>query len=134
MTDCIFCKLASGEIATNKVYEDDKTFAFLDMHPIRPGHVLVIPKTHVPDFYNIDDETYTALMTTVKKISKRLKEVFNPQKVGLMVAGWDVPHAHVHVVPMEDHQDITSRSTYLEENKIPSAEELANTAKLVIDL
>lgn len=131
MNDCIFCKLASGEIPTNKVYEDERTFAFLDKHPINPGHILVIPKVHIPNFYELRHDDYHALMDTVKTLSERVKNVFNPEKVGLIIAGWDVPHTHVHVVPMMEYHDITSKSS-LEGNRAnPSQEELQETGEKI---
>jgi histidine triad (HIT) family protein len=129
MDDCIFCKLISGEFPTNKVYEDEYTFAFLDVHPINPGHILVIPKIHVADFYNLDDTYYQAVMATVKKLSKVVHEKLNPEKVGLIVAGWDVPHAHIHVVPMHDSSDITSKSILEGTRANPTNEELAGIAQ-----
>lgn len=131
MNDCVFCKLASGELPTNKIYEDDKVFAFLDKHPINPGHILVIPKTHEPDFYNLEDGMYQALMAAVKNLSALVNEKMHPKKVGLIIAGWDVPHTHVHVVPMNDYHDITSKSL-LEGNRAnPSDEELKATADIL---
>lgn len=131
MNDCIFCKLASGEIPTNKVYEDDLTFAFLDKHPINKGHILVIPKKHEPDFYKLDDESYQALMATVKKLSALVNEKIQPKKVGLIIAGWDIPHAHIHIVPMQDYHDITSKSMLEGKRANPSYEELAEVANLL---
>ncbi len=124
MENCIFCSISKGEVPTNKVYEDDQTFAFLDKHPINPGHILVVPKKHEPDFYRLDDSSYQALMSTVKKLSGLVQEKFNPHKVGLIVAGWDVPHTHVHIVPMHDYHDITSKSLMEGNRANPSQEEL----------
>lgn len=129
MENCIFCKISSGEIPTHKVYEDELTFAFLDNHPINPGHVLVVPKTHVPDVYNLDDTYYHAVMATVKKVSNMVHEKIHPEKVGLIVAGWDVPHAHVHVVPMHNHHDITSQSALEGTKANPTDDELAVVAQ-----
>lgn len=128
MNDCIFCKIASGEISTHKIYEDEKTFVFLDKHPINPGHMLVIPKTHEPDFYKLDANYYQALMETVQLMSARVAEQLTPKKVGLIVAGWDVPHTHVHVVPMEDYNDITSKSILDGNRANPTEEELVTVA------
>lgn len=113
MENCIFCKIVAGEIPSYKVYEDKQTFAFLDIHPINPGHILVIPKKHEPDFYNLENEINRALFDTVKKLSKFVSEKINPKKVGLVIAGFDVPHTHVHIIPMHNPDDITSRS-YIE--------------------
>jgi histidine triad (HIT) family protein len=126
--ECIFCQIIAGEVPSHKVYEDEETFAFLDIHPINPGHILVIPKKHEPDFHKLDDESYMAVFSTVKKLSAAVEGKIKPKKVGLMIAGWDVPHVHVHIVPMYDYHDITSK--YLledtqKEYKEGEAEEIA---------
>ncbi len=131
MQDCIFCKIISGQIPSHKVYEDDFVIAFLDVYPINLGHTLVIPKKHEPDFYKLDEEYYKPLMSAVKKIANRMHSILMPKKVGLLVAGWDVPHAHIHVVPMEDYYDLTSKRL-LEGNKLtPSEEELSTIAEKI---
>ena len=127
-TDCIFCKIVKGKIPCNKIYEDKDTLAFLDIHPINPGHTIVIPKKHVKDFYNLDDKTYLNVMKTVKKLSKTIETKIKPKKVGLIVAGWDVPHAHIHIVPMHDYHDITSKSLIEGKKSNPSIEELNKIA------
>lgn len=132
MDDCIFCKIVKGEIPSYKVYEDESVFAFLDLHPINPGHVLVIPKKHEPVFYDLDNETYHALMQTVKKLAETVHIKIQPKKVGLIVAGWDVPHTHVHVVPMQDYHDITSKSLLDGNRANPTAEELSKIAALLV--
>lgn len=113
MDDCIFCKIIDGEIPSYKVYEDDRVLAFLDIHPINPGHILVIPKKHEPHFQNLDTETYTHLMGVVHQLSKVVDEQIQPKRVGLIIAGFDVPHTHVHIVPMQNYHDITSEA-YIE--------------------
>jgi histidine triad (HIT) family protein len=97
MEDSIFTKIIRGEIPAHKIYEDDKTFAFLDIHPKTPGHTLVVPKKQVEFVWDLGEEDYAALMSTVKKVADRLKEVLQPPYVGSLVFGMDVPHAHVHV-------------------------------------
>lgn len=109
MNDCIFCKIVSGQIPVSKIYEDDEVIAFLDIRPINDGHTLVIPKKHVPDFQNLDEDLYLSVMRVAKKIAAVVDEKLKPKRVGLMIAGWDVPHTHVHVVPMHDYHDITSK-------------------------
>ncbi|MCW1908658.1 MAG: HIT family protein [Candidatus Saccharibacteria bacterium] len=99
MNDSIFTKIIKGEIPCAKVYEDDKTFAFLDIHPIQPGHILVITKQQVENFEELDDETLAHLFRTVKKAALKIKSTFNPVKVGVRIEGFDVPHVHVHVYP-----------------------------------
>jgi histidine triad (HIT) family protein len=99
MQDSIFTKIIRGDIPCHKIYEDDKTFAFLDIHPIQSGHVLVIPKSQVDEFQDLPDEEYVALFNTVKKVSLRLKDVYSDKRIGVKIIGVDVPHAHVHVFP-----------------------------------
>lgn len=99
MEDSIFTKIIRGEIPCEKIYEDDKTFAFLDIHPIQPGHVLVIPKKQVEFLWDLDDEDYQAVMATAKKVAQHLREVLGVPYVGVKVMGTDVPHTHVHLVP-----------------------------------
>jgi histidine triad (HIT) family protein len=132
--DCIFCQIMGEEVPSYKVYEDEHTFAFLDIKPINPGHILVIPKKHEPDFYKLDDESYMAVFNTVKKLSVVVEEKIKPTRVGLMIAGWDIPHVHVHIVPMHDYHDITSKSLIEEiqnEYKEGEAEEIAKEIREV---
>src|ERR1035441_9554415 len=82
MADSIFTKIIKGEIPCHKIYEDDKTFAFLDIHPKQPGHVLVVPKQETDHIWDLPDEEYLAVMTTVKKVSLRIREVLKPSRVG----------------------------------------------------
>jgi histidine triad (HIT) family protein len=102
----IFTKIINGEIPSHKVYEDDKTYAFLDIHPAQPGHTLVIPKTEVEFVWDLPDEDYTALMSTVKKVAARLKKVVGTPFVGEFIIGVDVPHAHVHLIPFSDAKQL----------------------------
>jgi len=114
MQDSIFTKIINGEIPSHKIYEDDKTLAFLDIHPKTPGHTLVIPKKQVEFIWDLEDEDYQAVMATVKKVALRLKEVLGGPYVGELVVGIDVPHAHVHVYTfanMEESQHIPDPNT-----------------------
>ena len=129
MKDCIFCKIVSGDLPGHIVHEDDQTLAFLSIEPIRKGHVLVIPKKHQPEFYKLDSETYMDLMRAVHTVSKKINKILQPKRVGLMVAGWDVPHTHVHVIPMEDEGDITSKILLEQKTLKQTQEELAATAE-----
>ena len=97
----IFTKIINGEIPAYKIYEDDKTLAFLDIHPETKGHTLVIPKTEVDKIYDLPDEDYQALMQTVKKLSKHLEKQLG-QRTLWKVIGTDVPHAHVHLTPYDE--------------------------------
>lgn len=97
----IFTKIIQGEIPCYKIYEDDKTFAFLDIHPESKGHVLVIPKNEVDKIYELPDEDYQALMATVKKLSQHMEKVLGA-RILWKVVGTDVPHAHVHLMPLDE--------------------------------
>ncbi len=109
MEGCIFCRIIRGKIPSNKVYEDDQHLAFLIIRPINPGHTLVIPKKHTDYFFDLEDQELSELVIKSKPIAKALKKAFNPQtgKVGVMIAGMAVPHAHIHLIPMNSEGDLT---------------------------
>ena len=103
MHDSIFTKIIKGKIPSHKIYEDDRTLAFLDIHPIQPGQTVVVPKNQVPFVWDLSAEDYRALMSTVQRVGRKLRAVF-PQKnrVGVMIEGLDVDnHAHVVVLPFD---------------------------------
>lgn len=122
----IFSKIVSGDIPSHKVYEDERTLAFLDIHPVTEGHVLVVPKTEVEFVWDLSDDDYHAVMATVKKVAARLREVLQAPYVGEMVVGTDVPHAHVHVVPF--HQPHELKRTLETATAEPDHDALAVTA------
>ncbi len=122
--DCIFCKIVAGIVPSVKVYEDDQVLAFLNIEAIREGHTLVIPKRHYEYFYQIEEPDYSAVMAVVKKISQALDDTFSPQRVGLKVEGFEVAHAHVHVLPLDDIGDISTKAELMR----PSNEEREQTA------
>ena len=97
----IFTEIINGAIPCYKVYEDDKTFAFLDIHPETPGHVLVVPKVEVDKIYELPEEDYRALMATAKKLSQHMEKVLGV-RILWKVVGTDVPHAHVHLMPIDE--------------------------------
>ena len=105
MEDSIFTKIINGDIPCHKVYEDDTTFAFLDISPITPGHTLVVPKKQIESLWELDDSTYQDVMTAAKKIATRMKQQLQVEYVGVQVIGVDVPHAHVHLIPFNDVSD-----------------------------
>lgn len=96
----IFSKIIAGEIPCYKIYEDDKTLAFLDIHPETPGHTLVVPKVEVDKLYDLEMEDYLAVMKTVKMLAKRMEKVLGARTL-IKVIGTDVPHAHVHLVTFD---------------------------------
>lgn len=97
----IFSKIVAGEIPCYKVYEDEKNLAFLDIHPETRGHVLVIPKVEVDKIYDLEPEDYRALFEAVYKVARKMDEVFQT-RILMKVVGTDVPHAHVHLMPMDE--------------------------------
>ena len=101
MQDSIFTKIIKGEIPCHKIYEDEHTFAFLDIYPACEGHTLVIHKTPTEFVWDLTDEHYAQLMATVKKVARHYREVSGKPYVKLSVVGTDVPHNHVHIMPFE---------------------------------
>jgi histidine triad (HIT) family protein len=102
--DCIFCKIIRGELPAAKVYENDRVIAFLDIHPVNPGHTLVVPKKHCENLLDADDEILKEIMLTIKRVAWAITSAFNllgfnvEQNNG-RVAGQIVPHLHWHVIP-----------------------------------
>jgi len=99
MENCIFCKIAKGEIPCDKVYEDDKFLAFLDITPRNKGHTLVIPKKHFRWVWDIEDSLSEKQAIVVKKVGNALRKTFETNFVVSFVIGEEVPHAHIHLVP-----------------------------------
>ncbi|HSX46811.1 MAG TPA: HIT family protein [Patescibacteria group bacterium] len=107
MEETIFTKIIKGEIPSHKVYEDDKTLAIVDIYPIQPGMVLVLAKPQVDHLWDLSEEDYAALMATVRKVGQRLREAFPEKKrVGIIVEGFEVPHAHVKVFPIDNGNEV----------------------------
>lgn len=105
-SETIFTKIVKGELPCHKVYEDERTLAFLDIHPVAEGHMLVISKAQVEFVWDLSDEDYAAIMRTVKKVALRLREIIGKPYVGEMVVGTDVPHAHIHVLPFTETREL----------------------------
>ena len=114
----IFTKIAKGEIPSYKVAENEDFYAFLDIAPMAKGHTLVIPK-HVEDDYifNLEDETYMGLCAFAKKVAQAVKSAVPCQRVGVAVLGMEVPHTHIHLVPLATEADMDFRKKKLELTK-----------------
>lgn len=112
--DCLFCKIASGALPAHRLYEDDHVMAFLDLHPIRPGHALVIPKAHHVWFEDMPDDLSARVTHCAQGIARAMKRLYPVERVAMFFTGIHVPHAHAHVVPMYDVHDVTS-AAYLAE-------------------
>lgn len=102
----IFSKIVSGEIPSYKVAEDDRFYAFLDINPLAKGHTLVIPKREVDYFFDLSDEEIAAMQVFAKRVALAIKKSFACVKVGQAVLGLEVPHAHIHLVPMASEKDM----------------------------
>ena len=102
----IFSKIAKGEIPSYKVAESDKYYAFLDINPLVKGHVLVIPREETDYLFDMGDAELGGIMIFAKTVATALKKTFPERRVGIAVVGFDVPHAHIHLVPMQDVHDI----------------------------
>jgi histidine triad (HIT) family protein len=105
MEPTIFTRIIRGEIPSYKIYEDETTFAFLDIFPTQPGHVLVVPKQQIDRFEDMPDELYRALMTTAKKLAQHLRQTLGVERITMKVEGFDVPHVHVHLIPCNKAED-----------------------------
>ncbi len=130
MEDTVFTKIIKGEIPSYKVYEDDRTFAFLDINPLTEGHVLVVPKQQVEFIWDLESEDYQALMATVQKVGAHLREVMDAPYVGVEVIGVDVPHAHVHVVPFTTTKDLHRSGPVADEPDHTALEKLAEKIRI----
>ena len=102
----IFTKIVSGEIPCYKVAENDYFLAFLDITPLRRGHVLVIPKIEVDYIFDLEDNTLGGIFIFAKEVSTKIKKIFPCKKVGITVIGLEVPHAHIHLIPMNSLNDM----------------------------
>lgn len=126
MEDSIFTKIIKGELPSHKVYEDEKTIVFTPLHMIGKGHVLVVPKNQVDQFFELPEEDYLALSKTVQKAAKKMDEVLKPKRIGIQVIGLDVAHVHYHVIAfdtLEEYLNLPDQSTE------PDHQALAEMAK-----
>jgi histidine triad (HIT) family protein len=118
----IFTKIVNGEIPSWKVAEDENFYAFLDIFPVAKGHTLVIPKKEVDYLFDLDDQTYAGLQLFAKKVALGIQKAIPCKKVGVMVLGLEVPHAHIHLVPMQSEADLLNFSKKLSFSKEEMAE------------
>jgi histidine triad (HIT) family protein len=126
MQDSIFTKIIKGEIPSYKVYEDELTYAFLDIHPTTAGHTLVIPKVQVDQLWDLEKKDYDAVLSTTKKVALRIREILKPKRVGMQLMGLDINHAHLHLVPFNTIDEYYHRPDM---NAEPDHEALAEIAK-----
>ena len=125
----IFTRIVRGEIPCHKIYEDDETLAFLDIHPITPGHTLVIPKKQFVTVWEMDDESYGKLMQVTKWLAQHLQSKLGTTYIGEQIVGVDVPHAHIHLIPFSAEHEFQRKPDM---NGEPDHELLANMAKRLL--
>ena len=125
----IFSKIAAGEIPSYKVAEDDRFYAFLDINPVAKGHTLVIPRREVDYIFDMDDHELADYQVFAKRVAVAMKKAFPCKKVAQVVLGLEVPHAHIHLIPMNSEADVDFRKEKLQ----LSQEEMAETAKKIAE-
>ena len=122
----IFSRIVAGEIPAHKIAETDEYLAFLDVMPTTTGHALVIPKKEVDYLFDLDDELYAGLMAFAKKVAPAIEKAIPCKRIGVAVVGLEVPHAHIHLIPLNSMADMNFN------NKMkPSQDELAATAEKI---
>lgn len=103
----IFSQIIAGDIPSHRVYESEHAYAFMDIHPIQPGHVLVVSRREVENFYELDDAEYDGLMRAVRTVARRLRREFpDKARIAVVIEGLDVPHVHVKVFPIDTADDL----------------------------
>ena len=110
----IFTKIIQGEIPCHKVHENNDFLAFLDINPLQKGHTLVVPKIEVDYFFDQDDTTIQNMMIFAKVVARKIKATFPCNRVGMTVIGLEVPHAHIHLIPINKEKDMNFRSPKLD--------------------
>ena len=120
----LFTRIINGEIPCHKICEDENYFAFLEIRPINPGHALVIPKKEVDYVFDVDDETLGGMMIFAKRVARAIRKGVECKRVGVMVAGLEVPHAHIHLIPIVRISDLNFDKQQSSEN-----DDLARIAK-----
>lgn len=121
----IFTRIIRGEIPSYKVAENSKFYAFLDINPLAKGHTLVVPKQETDYLFDLDDSTLSEMMIFAKKIAAKIKDVTKCKRVAVVVLGLEVPHAHIHLIPMNSESDVDFRKPKL----TLSSEEFSSISK-----
>jgi len=124
--NCIFCKIVAGEIPCQKIYEDDDFLAFLDINPVQPGHTLLLPKEHYEYVFDIPSASYTALWLKAKELAPAIQAARSAKRVGVFVEGFAVPHTHIHLVPINNGDELDPNA-----HRQAKPEELAEMAQKI---
>lgn len=123
----IFSKIAAGEIPSYKIAEDDRYFAFLDINPVAEGHTLVIPKNETDYIFDLDDEEYAGLQLFAKRVAAAIKKTMPCRRVGVAVMGLEVPHAHIHLIPINRESDMN----FFKDKLSPTPERMEQIAEAI---
>ncbi|MDP4290639.1 MAG: HIT domain-containing protein [Bacteroidota bacterium] len=129
----IFSKIVKGEIPSYKVAEDENYYAFLDIAPLSKGHTLVIPKKEIDYMFSLDDETYQGLWAFARKVALGIEKAVSCKRVGVAVLGLDVPHAHIHLIPLNEMEDFDFKKKKLKLEKEEFIE-IATAISKAVDL
>jgi len=123
----IFSRIVAGEIPSYKIYEDERYYAFLDIHPLARGHTLVIPKVETDYLFDLEDDLLGGMMVIAKKVARAIDKTMDCKRVGIAVLGLEVPHAHIHLIPINSLYDIEFSKPKLSF----SEKEFRTTARLI---
>lgn len=127
--DCIFCKIIGGSVPSNKIWENENFFAFLDIKPLQKGHILLVPKKHVEEVFDLPQDLYTELFAVAKKLTLPLRQTMRSKKIGLVVEGFGVAHTHLHLIPINNPHELNPEKAYS-----ASKEELLSIQNLILDM
>ncbi|MGM0375427.1 MAG: HIT family protein [Bacteroidota bacterium] len=123
----IFSKIVNGEIPSYKIAEDDRYYAFLDINPLAKGHTLVVPKQEIDYLFDLEDDLLAGMMVFSKKVARAIEKAVPCKRIGVAVLGLEVPHAHIHLVPLNEESDISFSRPKLQ----LSEEEMASIAEKI---
>lgn len=125
----IFSRIAAGEIPSYKIAEDDRHFAFLDINPVAPGHTLVIPKQETDYIFDLNNDDYASLQLFAKRVAEAMRRAMPCKRIGVAVMGLEVPHTHIHLIPINAESDM---NFFKEKLSLP-ADEMASIASRIAD-
>lgn len=108
---CVFCSIIAGDAPSYHLWEDKNFVAFLDIRPIKPGHMLIIPKKHTDDVFDLDAKTYRELFETGRHLAQPLKRAMKSKRIGMAIEGFGVPHAHLHLIPINKGNEMDPNKT-----------------------
>lgn len=126
MENCIFCKIVLGVEPAHKIWESEQFLAFLSIHPCNPGHICLIPKTHVDYVFDLEEPLYSRIFQASKQLSESLKKATSAKRIGIAVEGFNVPHVHIHLVPLYNVAELDPHR-HIKQN----AEELAEMGEKI---